>query len=185
MGATLQNPVCYNWRVVIRRETLVDRSAVDAVISAAFGQPGSDAPPGETALVQALRSDIGWIEALSMVATRDRRIVGHVVCTRGWVGELAALGLGPIGVLPDYQRQGTGQALMHAVIGAADAAGEPLIALLGDHRFYGRFGFVEASRMGVLAPDAEWGAHFQVRTLTDCPPSVAGTFRYAAPFEDL
>jgi predicted N-acetyltransferase YhbS len=42
---------------------------------------------------------------------------------------------------------------MHAVIGAADAAGEPLIALLGDQRLYGRFGFVQASRMGILAPD--------------------------------
>ncbi len=171
--------------MVIRRETLGDRPAIEAVISAAFGRPGSDESPPETALVQALRRDVGWIESLSLVATRDQRIVGHVVCTRGWVGELAALGLGPISVLPDYQRHGIGQALMDAVIGAADAAGEPLIALLGDPHFYGRFGFVEASRMGVLAPDPEWGAHFQVRTLTGCPSSIAGTFRYAAPFEDL
>ena len=170
--------------MVIRRETPGDRPAVDAVISAAFGRPGSDQPPPETALVQALRRDVGWIEPLSLLATCDQRIVGHVVCTRGWVGELAALGLGPISVVPDHQRRGIGQALMHAVIGAADAAGEPLIALLGDQRFYGRFGFVEASRMGVLAPDPAWGAHFQVRMLTDCSSSIAGTFRYAAPFED-
>ena len=167
--------------MVIRRETLGDHPAVDAVISAAFGRPGSDQPPRETALVQALRRDIGWIESLSLVATRDQRVAGHVVCTRGWVGELAALGLGPISVVPDHQRHGIGQALMHAVIGAADAAGEPLIALLGDQRFYGRFGFVEASRMGILAPNPAWGAHFQARMLTDCPPSIAGTFRYAAP----
>jgi putative acetyltransferase len=119
------------------------------------------------------------------VATCDQRIAGHVVCTRGWVGELAALGLGPISVVPDHQRHGIGQALMHAVIGAADAVGEPLIALLGDQRFYGRFGFVEASRMGILAPDPAWGAHFQARMLTDCPSSIASTFRYAAPFDDL
>ncbi|MFZ0973890.1 MAG: N-acetyltransferase [Solirubrobacteraceae bacterium] len=149
------------------------------MISAVFGRPGSDELPPETALVQALRRDVGWIESLSLVATRDQWIVGHVVCTPGWVGELAALGLGPISVLPDYQRHGIGQALMHAVIGAGHAAREPLIALLSDPHFYGRFGFVEASRMGVLAPDPEWGAHFQVRTLTDCPSSIAGTFRRA------
>jgi putative acetyltransferase len=171
--------------VIIRRETLDDRPAVDSVISSAFGHPGSSDPPPETALVQALRSDPGWIGSLSLVAVGDGRIVGHVVCTRGWVGELAALGLGPISVLPDFQRQGVGQALMHAVIGAADAAGEPLIALLGDQNFYGRFGFVDASRLGVLAPDPTWGEHFQVRTLTDCPPSIGGAFRYAAPFDDL
>ena len=54
---------------------------------------------------------------------RDERVVGHVVCTRGWIGELAALGLGPISVLPTYQRRGIGHALMHAIIAAAEAAG--------------------------------------------------------------
>lgn len=173
------------WLVVIRREILGDRRAVDAVTSAAFGRPDSGQPPPETRLIQALRRDAGWIEALSLVALRDDRVAGHVACTRGWVGQLGALGLGPLSVLPANQRQGTGQALMHAIIAAADAVGEPLIALLGDPDFYGRFGFVEASRLGVAAPDIEWGAHFQVRTLTDCPPSVTGTFRYAAPFADL
>ncbi|HET6869573.1 MAG TPA: hypothetical protein VFH80_26915 [Solirubrobacteraceae bacterium] len=86
--------------MIIRREALDDRVAVDAVISAAFGRPGSDTPPSETVLVQALRSDAGWIDALSLVATRDQQIVGHVVCTRGRVGGFAALGLGPISVLP-------------------------------------------------------------------------------------
>ena len=74
---------------------------------------------------------------------------------------------------------------MHAIIGAADASGEPLIALLGDHRFYGRFGFIAASELGITAPDPGWGDHFQVRALTDRPPSITGTFRYAAPFTDL
>jgi putative acetyltransferase len=171
--------------VVIRRETVEDRGTVDAVVSAAFGRPRGDQEPPETLLVRALRRDVGWIPTLSMVAVRDDRIVGHVVCTRGSVGEMSALELAPISVLPDYQRQGTGQALMHAIIGAADALGEPLIALLGDRRFYGRFGFVAASRLGIAAPDPGWGDHFQVRTLTDCPRSITGTFRYAGPFADL
>lgn len=171
--------------MVIRREAVADRTIVDAVISAAFGRPGCDQPPRETVLMRALRRDIGWIEALSLVAVRDEQIIGHVVCTRAWVGELATLGLGPISVLPDHQGQGVGHALMHAVVGAADATGEPLIALLGDPHFYGRFGFVAASQIGVAAPDAQWGPHFQVRTLTDRPSSVTGLFRYAAPFADL
>ena len=184
--ATRQKLPCYKARlVVIRRETLEDRPAVDALTSAAFGQPGRSEPPPETVLIRALRRDSGWIEKLSLVAVRGERVVGHVVCTRGWVGEVAALGLGPISVLPTYQRRGTGHALMHAIIAAADAAGEPLIALLGDPHFYRRFGFVEASRLGVVAPHPGWGSHFQIRTLTDCPPSVAGTFRYAAPFADI
>lgn len=171
--------------MVIRRETREDHRAIDAVTSAAFRRPGGDAQPPETLLIRALRRDVGWIPTLSMVAVRDDRIVGHVVCTRGWVGEMSALGLGPLSVLPGYQRQGTGHALMQAIVGAAAAAGEPLIALLGDCGFYGRFGFVVASRVGVVAPNPQWGDHFQVRTLTDCPSSIAGAFQYAEPFADL
>jgi putative acetyltransferase len=171
--------------MVIRREVDADRDAVDAVISAAFGRPGSDPRPPEALLLDALRRDVGWIPTLSLVAVRDDRIVGHVVCTRGWVGDTRALGLGPIGVMPGEQRQGIGHALMHATIGAADAAGEPLIALLGDQRFYRRFGFVPASQLGIAAPDPAWGDHFQARRLTDWTPSITGTFRYAGPFAEL
>lgn len=171
--------------MIIRREVLEDRAAVDTVTSAAFGCPGVGGEPVETRLLRALRADAGWIAPLSMVAERDSEIVGHVVCTRGRVGELGALGLGPISVLPSRQRQGIGEALMHAVIGAADAAGEPLIALLGDPRFYRRFGFLPGSQLGVEAPSPAWTEHFQVRTLTDCPAKVAGRFQYAAPFADL
>ena len=179
MGCATQTPV------IIRREVAEDVDSVGAVTSAAFAVADSDQEPSETRLLRSLRRDIGWIPTLSMVVVRDEQIVGHVVCTRGWVGESAALGLGPISVLPFHQRQGIGQAMMHAVIGGAEAAGEPLIALVGDPHFYNRFGFIPASRLGIDAPNPEWGAQFQVRTLTDCPPSVTGAFRYAAPFASL
>ena len=41
---------------------------------------------------------------------------------------------------------------MHAIVGAADAAGEPLIALLGDHRFYSRFALWSPSGSGSALP---------------------------------
>ena len=170
--------------MIVRRETAADRVAVEAVTSAAFAAPGGEEPV-ETRLLRALRRDPRWIPALSMVALGEEDVVGHVVCTRGHVGDVDALGLGPISVLPAWQGRGVGTALMHAIIGAADAAGEPLIALLGDPGFYGRFGFVAASRLGIEAPDPAWGGHFQARALTDCPPGVAGMFTYAAPFADV
>jgi putative acetyltransferase len=172
-------------RVIIRRENQSDRAAVDAVTSEAFQDPGGDREAIETKLLRELRLDVGWLPPFSMVAVDEDQILGHVVCTRGWIGDIGALGLGPISVLPRYQRQAIGQALMHSIIGAADAAGEPLIALLGDRDFYRRFGFVPAEQLGIAAPDPSWGQHFMVRTLTDCPPSITGTFRYAAPFAAL
>lgn len=98
---------------------------------------------------------------------------------------MPALGLGPIGVLPGEQGVGVGSALMHAVLGAADSAGEPLVALLGNPGFYRRFGFAASRVFGIEAPDPGWGEFFQVRPLTTFSPAHAGTFVYARPFRDL
>ena len=71
------------------------------------------------------------------------------------------------------------------VLGAADASGEPLVALLGDPAFYRRFGFVAASKLGSGPSDPAWGSHFQARVLSSVPRSLTGTFRYASPFAEL
>ena len=145
--------------MIIRRELPDDVDAIRAVHLAAFASPrGRAAPvaaedagapppdPVEARLVDELRADAGaWLPELSLVAVgNDGEVIGHVVCTRGHVGGRPVLGLGPIGVLPDRQAGGVGAALMHAVLGAADALGEPLVALLGDPAYYRRFGFVTA-----------------------------------------
>jgi putative acetyltransferase len=54
------------------------------------------------------------------------------------------LGLGPLGVEPGWQRRGVGSALMHAILGGAEACGETLVGLVGDPAYYGRFGFAPA-----------------------------------------
>jgi len=175
--------------MMIRRELSDDIEAIRTVTAAAFRgvhhsappvEPGGD--PGEATLVSWLRDDPGWVAELSLVAVEDERIVGHVVATRAHVDDQPALGLGPLSVLPHRQRAGVGTALMHAVLGAADALGEPLVALLGDPAYYGRFGFVPAQSIGVVAPDSSWGDSFQVRTLTRYQ-GLTGRFRYADPFE--
>ncbi len=71
------------------------------------------------------------------------------------------------------------------MLGAADATGESLVALLGDPAFYRRFGFAAASELGIVAPDPAWGSHFQARALSSFPRGLTGTFRYASPFAEL
>lgn len=167
-----------------------DAAAIRAVHAAAFHTPDTPgAVPVEATLVDDLRTDAGWLPRLSLVAVVDREVVGHVVCTRGWVatpgGVRAALGLGPLGVVPERQGEGVGSALVHAVLGAADALDEPLVALLGAPGYYRRFGFVPARTLGVEAPDPAWGDHFQARPLAAYDPALVGGFRYAAPFAGL
>ncbi len=168
---------------IIRREQPGDIATVREIQAAAFKQ--SEAEPVEARLLDELRSCAGWIPELSLVAEREGAVVGHNVCTRGHVGEVPCVGLGPIGISPDLQRDGLGSALMHAMIGAADALGEPLVALLGSPDYYSRFGFVASSELGIDPPEEAWGVFFQARPLTTWDASITGQFRYAEPFNNL
>jgi putative acetyltransferase len=172
--------------VIVRRETAADVAAVAEIHALAFARSeGEGGPPVEVALLEALRASPAWVPQLSLVAVDDDIVVGHVVCTRATVGRdgAPAVGLGPIGVHPERQRTGTGKALMHAVLGAADALDVPLVGLLGDPAYYGRFGFVASTDHGIEPPDPKWGVFFQVRTLAAHTADIGGLFRYAPPFD--
>jgi putative acetyltransferase len=67
------------------------------------------------------------IAAVVAVTPADE-VIGHVLGTRGHVAQDPVVALGPLAVRPDRQKNGVGSALMHAVLGAADALGEPLVA---------------------------------------------------------
>jgi len=169
--------------MLIRRETRSDLAGVRDVTAAAFGKSEA-AVPVEVTLLDELRTCDAWLPALSFVAADDRGdVIGHVVCTRGHVGPDLALGLGPLSVHPAHQRRGVGLALMHAILGAADAFGESLVALLGSPAYYGRFGFRPAAAYGITAPDPAWGDYFQARPLTAYQPTLKGPFAYAEPFD--
>jgi putative acetyltransferase len=189
--------------VLIRRESGTDADVIGAITAAAFARPDQQVPP-EVGLVDELRGSQAWIPALSLVAIAPGgtamggtapsggtalrgtapggTVIGHVLCTRGHVGHAPVLALGPLSVRPDQQGRGVGSALMHAVLGAADALGEPLVALLGDPAYYGRFGFRLGAEYRIDPPVASWQPHFQVRLLDGYRPGVRGTFRYAEPF---
>jgi putative acetyltransferase len=117
----------------------------------------------------------------------DGAVVGHVCVTRATLlpGDLPALGLGPLGVRERHKRRGVGSALMHAVLGAADALDEGIVVLLGHPDYYPRFGFRPAAELGIEPEVPEWVSHFQARPLTAHRPELRGTFRYAEPFREL
>src|SRR5882672_5269149 len=113
-------------RVLIRRETEHDTDIIRAITTAAFA---SRRPPGQTVpearLIDELRAGPAWLPALSLVAvTPAGEVIGHVLGSRGHVGQDPVLAVGPLAVRPDRQRHGAGSALMHAILGAADALGE-------------------------------------------------------------
>jgi putative acetyltransferase len=173
--------------MLIRRETPKDVAAIKGIVGAAFRRPGRpNKLPPEVILVDELRAGNDWLPAFSLVAVGSKGdAVGYVLCSRGYVDSAPVLALGPLAVHPEYQRCGVGSALMHAILGAAEALDEPLVGVLGEPHYYSRFGFCPSEVYAIKAPVARWQPDFQVRVLGAYSQLVHGTFRYPEPFNRL
>lgn len=95
----------------------------------------------EHLIVDALRA-AGALE-VSLVALRDKRVVGHIAFSAAGVGESETgwFLLGPVAVLPDVHGEGIGTALVEAGLSELQARNASGCVLVGDPKFYGRFGF--------------------------------------------
>lgn len=125
---------------VIRDENPADVGAIEALTAAAF----LDAPHSshtEHFIVNALRN--AGALTLSLVAEEKGEVIGHVAVSPVTIsdGTTRWLGLGPISVLPAYQRRGIGAQLMEAVLARLIERGAAGCVLLGDPEYYARFGF--------------------------------------------
>lgn len=128
----------------IRTETTDDHAAVRAVNVAAFETEA------EAELVARLREQASPL--ISLVAEIDAAVVGHIAFSPASLSaapELRAMGLGPMAVLPDFQRRGIGSALVTAGLDACKDLGYQAVFVLGHPEYYPRFGFVPASRFGI------------------------------------
>jgi len=165
----------------VREVTIADHAAVHAVVRAAFGRPD------EADLVAALRADPAYRPALELVAEDRDAIVGHVMLTAATIdgGGGEALALAPLAVVPARQGRGIGAALVRTVLArAAEPAHRPdsdMVVVVGDPRYYARFGFRPGVQLGLAPPVPEWGPAFQALALPlPGPPRVV---RYAPPFD--
>jgi putative acetyltransferase len=165
---------------VIRLAREDDWSSILEVHHAAFGE---DRVPLLAAELHG-RSDL-YVPELSFVAEEDGVVVGHVMNTWSWIEETdyRVLQLSPLGVLPAHQRRGHGSELVRASLDAVRAAGEPLLLVQGDPAYYGRFGFVRASDLGLLRPpEVLDDSGFQVVVLEPEATLPQGRVVYSEPF---
>lgn len=119
----------------IRQERPADYAAVYQVVKEAFAS-AEQADGDEQDLVVRLRQSNAFIPELSLVAVEDGKIVGHILFTRAVVGGAAVLALAPLSVLPSYQNQGIGQALMREGHRVAQTLGYPYSVVLGHKAYY-------------------------------------------------
>src|SRR5688572_25279900 len=117
-------------QTIVRIEEPGDEDSIRAVERAAFGRDA------EADLVDVVR-DVG-AALLSLVAVEGGEIVGHVLFTPVAVGRGAAVGLGPLAVLPSHQGRGIGSALVREGLTKLRAAGHGAVVVVGEPRYYRR-----------------------------------------------
>ena len=145
----------------IRAEKTPDIAGIRAVHLAAFAPRANEAD-----LVDALRRS--GQATISLVAISEGRLVGHILFSPLTLApailNLRGLGLAPLAVLPEFQRQTIGSKLALRGMEVCRAAGFDFLVLLGDPHYYGRFGFRPASQFQ-LGNDYGAGAEFMAAEL--------------------
>ncbi|MCI0691175.1 N-acetyltransferase [candidate division KSB1 bacterium] len=167
--------------VTIRPEQPKDLAGVRHVNERAFGRPN------EADLVDALRAHSKAM--LSLVAVQDNKIVGHILFSPMTIESegksFSAIGLGPMAVLPEYQRTGIGSALIDQGLEQCREAGHACVVVLGHPEYYPRFGFVPASKYGIKceynAPDE---AFMVIELRKGALRGRSGTVKYQHEFNE-
>jgi putative acetyltransferase len=129
----------------VREERPGDVAAIRDLNRQAFGQDQ------EANIVDALRANDGVL--LSLVATIDGRVIGHILYSPVQLGALTGAGLGPMAVHPDHQRQGVGRRLIEAGTRRLENSDCAFIVVVGHADYYPRFGFTSARPLGITC---EW-----------------------------
>lgn len=129
-----------NMKIVIRNETDADVNAIAEVTAAAF-KTLEISNQTEQYIIKALREAKAL--TISLVAEVDSRVIGHIAFspitisdgTQNWYG------LGPVSVLPEYQRQGIGKALIREGLARLKEIHAQGCCLVGHPDYYKKFGF--------------------------------------------
>jgi putative acetyltransferase len=141
--------------MIFREEKNSDIPEISNLLRQAF--KGSD----ESLIVENLRKNKNL--TLSLVCEIEGKLVGHIAysavsCKREAVG----VGLGPVAVLPSFQRQGIGLKLIETGNQTVFSKGFHKIFVLGNPAYYSRFGFEKAKEQNYFSRFDPEGNHFLV-----------------------
>ncbi|MDZ7969307.1 MAG: N-acetyltransferase [Nostoc sp. DedSLP03] len=166
----------------IRCETLPDYTAIAEVNTLAFGQEN------EAKLIEKIRYSDRYISELSLVAEVENVVVAHILFSYiDLVGEetLQVLGLAPLAVHPQFQRQRIGSALIKAGLEIAEANKESIVIVLGHPHFYTRFGFQPSVVYEIESPFPVPEEFFMVKPLQNYQKQYQGKVVYPAAFDEV
>jgi putative acetyltransferase len=168
--------------VKICPERSTDYLEIAEVNNLAFGREN------EAKLIDKIRNSDRFIPELSLVAKLDNKIVGHIMFSYiDFVAEetTRVLALAPLAVLPKYQNRGIGNLLIKTGLEIAKKTASPMIIVLGEPKFYNRFGFKPTIAYGIKSPFDIPDEYFMVIFLTNNIQNDRGKIIYPAAFNDV
>lgn len=143
----------------------------------------------EANIVDALRRSSG--STLSLVAVVEGHVVGHIlfspVIIESSGRQVQGVGLAPLAVLPEYQRQGIGSKLVREGLRILCGLSCPFVVVVGYPDYYRRFGFETVSKYGVRS---QWegvpNESFMILILDESAMrQVSGVARYRSEFDEV
>jgi putative acetyltransferase len=163
--------------ISVRIEQSGDADGVRETNELAFGESL------EARLVDALRGCDGY---LSLVATLDNRVVGHILFTPVTIEppvDRPIAGLAPMAVRPDHQRSGIGSQLIRAGLEECRRIGYSAVVVLGHPEYYPKFGFVPAHTFGLTCEfPSPPEAFMAVELVSGSLPRRPGLVKYRREF---
>jgi putative acetyltransferase len=130
--------------IVTRNETDADVGTIAEVTIAAF-KTLEISNHTEQFIIEALRA--AQALTVSLVAEADGRVIGHIAFSPVTISDGTPnwYGLGPISVLPEYQRKGIGKALIQKGLSRLKDLNAQGCCLVGHPEYYRKFGFTNIS----------------------------------------
>ncbi|EWM53910.1 GNAT family N-acetyltransferase [Ruminococcus flavefaciens] len=156
---------------IIRRETEKDYREVENLAREAFwnlNKPGCH----EHYFIHILREHEDFIRELDHVVEADGKIVGSVMYCRSKLtdeqgNEKQVLTMGPLCVLPEYQRKGFGKALLEYTFGIAAEMGYDTVINFGNPDNYVARGYKSCKKYNVCFEGDVFPAALLVKVLRD------------------
>lgn len=173
----------------LRSETPGDYRAVEELTREAFWDvyvPGCT----EHYFLHQMRAHPGFLPALSTVAVLDGQLVGHIAYSKAAVisdtAEHEVISFGPLSVAPACQKSGVGSALVLHTLELAAEQGYRAVVILGDPRYYHRFGFRSAEKWDITDCDGKFSPAMMAYPLySGALDGVTGAFHEPEVFEDF
>jgi len=125
--------------------------------------------------------------SLSLVAKEGGQIVGHIAFSPVKItnnpNDCPILGLGPMAVVPEYQKQGIGGRLIRAGLKQCQSGGFHAVFVLGHPSYYSKFGFVPSFPFDIAWEIECPKEAFMVRELEDgVLTTLSGKVKYHPAF---